>query len=123
VRKISECANPLAYMEDMPTVHDPVVVMKQLLIFEFAFQDHKQQGELSQEFLIDFEQKLNDKQNLLSWANYWFRDRDAEAAELDISFNEFLHAVRSCWSIGDTIKFEMRTDTAEITNLRGEAGE
>lgn len=122
-RKISDCVSPLAYMEDMPTVQDPVTVMKQWLIFEFAFQERSEVSEVSRETLEGFEEKLRNRENLLDWARYWLRDRNAEPAEVDISFNEFLHAIRSCWGIGDTISIELRDDPAEVSNMRGEAEE
>jgi hypothetical protein len=122
-KKLNECASPLAFMEDMPTVQDPLVVMKQLLIFEYAFQNRHSQLELSQKNLEEFEQQLKSGENLLNWAHYWLKDREADASEVDISFSEFLNAMKSCWSIGDTFKIELRNMPAEISNIKGGTGE
>jgi len=123
VRKLNNCASPLAYIEDMPTVQDPVSVMKQFLIYEFMFQEKKLNSELTLESLEEFEEKLDNQENLLNWAYYWLRDRETNKEEIDVSFSEFLHAMRSCWSIGETIMINLMDIPAELTNLKGETEE
>lgn len=111
--KITICASPLAYVEDMPTLHDPVSVMKQFFLFELVFQNSGFDGELPKESLEVFENKLRDIQGLQDWASHWLFDRIANSEELTLSRNEFLNAIQSCWNIGTTIKFNIMSETAE----------
>jgi hypothetical protein len=84
--------------------------MKQFFLFEFVFQDHEFQKTLPDEKLQDFENKLKNVNNLLNWAYYWLYDREGTKQNQNISFGEFMHALRSCWSIGDTIKIDLIGD-------------
>ena len=70
----------------------------------------------------DFENKLRHAENLLNWAYYWLRDREADQEEVDVSLSEFLQAVRSCWNIGETFRFTLLDNPAEIGNIKEEAG-
>ena len=121
INKIGSCASPMSYIEDMPTVQDPLAVIKQFLIFEFAFAERKHHGELNRGALDDFEDKLRNSEDLLNWAYYWLREREVDPEEVDVSLSEFLHAIRSCWNIGETLKFIMLDNPVEIGHIKEEA--
>lgn len=123
VKKINNCASPLAYIEDMPTLQDPASVMKQFFLFEFIFQERGFENRIPRESLDEFEKKLKNYNNLLNWAFYWLYDRKTTREDLNISFGEFLQALRSCWAIGETIRIDLLTEQAELSNIQGEAGE
>jgi len=118
VRKINVCTSPLAYIEEMPTLQDPVSILKQFLIFEYVSEERKSRGDIMHDSVEELEQRLTDTDSLLSFAYYWLRDRDASREELDIAFSEFLNALQSCWNIGQSIKFEItRNETADSNNI------
>ena len=121
INTLRNCASPMSYIEDIPTVQDPLAVIKQYLIFEYASSERKHNGYLNRAALEDFENKLRQTENLLNWAYYWLRDREADKQDSDASLGEFLHALRSCWNIGETFKFTLLDNEAEITNIREEA--
>jgi hypothetical protein len=121
ITKIAICASPMSYIEDMPTVQDPLAVIKQFLVFEYAFSERKQHGDLDRSVLEEFENKLRHTENLLNWAYYWLRDRETNPEEVDVSLSEFLHAIRSCWNIGETLKFTLLDNPAEIGHIKEEA--
>lgn len=119
VKKINICTSPLAYIEEMPTLQDPVAILKQFLIFEYVSDERKTQGDVAQDSIEELEQRLADTDSLLSFAYYWMRERDASREEVDISFSEFLNALQSCWNIGQSIKFEiMRNETVNNDNIK-----
>jgi hypothetical protein len=121
VQKLNNCASPLAYIEDMPTLQNPTPVMKQFFLFEFFFQERGFENRISLESLGEFEKNLNSYNDLLNWAFYWLYDRDDTKEELKYSFSEYLHAMKSCWAVGETIRIELLTDPAEISNVKGKA--
>jgi hypothetical protein len=110
--KLGNCASPLAYVEDMPTLQDPVSVMKQFFLFEIVYQDSGFPGGLPSESLNEMEHKFRDTGYLKEWAFHWLYERNAKAEDISISRNEFLAALSSCWSVGETIKFNLAPDTA-----------
>jgi hypothetical protein len=118
---IGSFASPMSYIEDLPTVQDPLAVIKQFLVFEFALSERRYNGDLNAESLQEFEGKLKNTENLLNWAYYWLRDRNGDPEEVDVSLSEFLHAVKSCWNIGETFKFTLLDNPAEIGNIKEKA--
>jgi hypothetical protein len=110
--KLSNCASPLAYVEDMPTLQDAVSVMKQFFLFEMVYQDSGFPGRLPSESLNEMEHKFKDTGYLQEWAFHWLYERNAKSEDLNISRSEFLSALSSCWNVGETIKFNLAPDTA-----------
>ena len=104
-----------AYVEDMPTLQDPISVMKQFFLFEMVFQDSGFGGELPKESLDAFESKLRDPSRLQDWAFYWLYERAGRTEDLSICRNEFLSAIKSCWSMGNALTFNLMSDMAEIS--------
>jgi len=123
VQKLNNCASPLAYIEDMPTVQDPASVTKQFFLFEFIFQERGFQNRLPPESVKEFENNLKTPANLLKWAYYWFYDRETTKEEQKTSFSEYLHAMKSCWAIGDTVRVDLLTDPSGISNIKEKAEE
>jgi hypothetical protein len=123
VQKLNNCASPLAYIEDMPTVQDPASVTRQFFLFEFIFQERGFQNRLPPESVKEFENNLKTPANLLKWAYYWFYDRETTREEQKTSFSEFLHAMKSCWAIGDTVRVDLLTDPSGISNIKEKAEE
>ncbi len=111
--KINNCASPLAYIEDTPTLQDPIAVMKQFFLFEMVFQENGFSHDLPKESLDEFENRLRYIRNLCNWAFYWLRQRTAKTEDMEISLNEFLSAIRSCWSIGDPFTLNLMADSIE----------
>ena len=107
VQTILKCASPMAYIEDLPTLQEPLSILKQFLIFEYASQERRLQGDIKPQDLAEMETRLKDPDDLLNWAYFWLRERQAKTEETDISFTEFLHAVRSNWNIGETFKLTL----------------
>jgi len=122
INKISNCASPMSYIEEMPTVQDPLAVIKQFLIFEYAFAERKNNGDLNPSALEEFENKLKQTENLLNWAYYWLRERKVDQEEVDVSLSDFLQAIRSCWNIGESYRFTLLDNPAEIGQSQEEAG-
>jgi len=77
--------------------------MKQFFLMEMAFQDNGVLQSLGLGPLAEFESRLRDPGNLLSWAFFWLKQRKAAPQEMDISMNEFLLALKSCWNVGETV--------------------
>jgi len=123
VQKLNNCASPLAYIEDMPTVQDPASVTRQFFLFEYIFQERGFQNRIPPESLEAFENNLKTPANLLKWAYYWFYDRETTREEQKTSFSEYLHAMESCWSIGDTVRIDLLTDPSGISNVKQKAEE
>ena len=121
IYKIEDWTSPLSYIEDMPTVQDSLAVIKQFLVFEYAFSERRRRGDYKPGAIGEFENKLRQTENLLNWAFYWLRDRQADPEQVDVSLSEFLHALRSCWNVGETFKFTLMDDPAEIGHVRGES--
>ena len=111
----------MSYIEDIPTVQDPLAVIKQYLVLDYAFSERKHHGDLNQGAIEDFENKLRHTENLLNWAYYWLRDGQADPQQVDVSLSEFLHAIRSCWNVGETFQFTLLDDPAEIGHIQEEA--
>jgi hypothetical protein len=110
VQTILKCASPMAYIEDLPTLQEPLAILKQFLIFEYAFQERRLQGDIKPQDLAEMESRLKDEDNLLNWAYFWLHERQVKTEETDISFTEFLHAVGSNWNIGNTFKMTLLND-------------
>jgi hypothetical protein len=123
VRTILRCASPMAYIEDLPTLQEPVSILKQFLIFEYAFQERKLHGDIRPEDFSEMETRLRDPDNLLNWAYFWLRERQSKTQEIDISLREFLSAIRSCWNIGETIDIDISTLQPELANPEDQAQE
>jgi hypothetical protein len=104
VQTILKCASPMAYIEDLPTLQEPLSILKQFLVFEYASQERRLQGDIKPQDLAEMETRLKDPDDLLNWAYFWLRERQAKTDETDISFTEFLHAIRSNWNMGETLK-------------------
>jgi hypothetical protein len=121
IQKIEEWASPMSYIEDMPTLQDSLAVIKQFLVFEYAFSERRRRGDFKPGAIGEFESKLRQTENLLNWAFYWLRDRQADPEQVDVSLSEFLHALRSCWNVGEIFKFSLMDDPTEIGHVRGEA--
>jgi len=119
--KIRHCSSPMSYIENMPTVQDALTVIKQFLIFEYAFSERKYCGVLDRGALEDFENKLQGADNLLNWAYFWLKDREADQEKVEASLGEFLHAIRSCWNVGETFRFTLPGNAAEIGHIKKEA--
>jgi hypothetical protein len=117
--KIARCASPMAYIEDLPTLQEPVSIMKQFLIFEYAFQERKNNGDVSRSKLESLERRLSDPDDLINWAYFWLRGRGGSREEIDISVNEFLHAIRAYWNVGESFKIEIVADEAELPYGQG----
>jgi hypothetical protein len=113
VRTILKCASPMAYIEDLPTLQGPISILKQFLIFEYAFQERRLHGDIHPEDYLEIENRLRDPDNLLNWAYYWLRERQSKAEEIDLSLRDLLSALHSCWNIGETVKLEVAAGDAE----------
>jgi hypothetical protein len=109
VQTILKCASPMAYIEDLPTLQEPLSILKQFLIFEYASQETRLQGDIKPQDLAEMESRLEDEDNLLNWTYFWLHERQVKTEETDISFTEFLHAVRSNWNIGETFRLTLTT--------------
>jgi hypothetical protein len=121
ISKLNDCVSPLAYLEDMPTVQDPVSVMKQFFLYEMFLQNRRYVDNRSLRREIDeFENKLKEFTMLTDWAYYWFNKREVSKEDKSISFNEFMYAVRSCWNIGETVRFDLVDNSLEFSNLPGD---
>lgn len=123
VQKLNNCTSPLSYIEDMPTVQDPASVTKQFFLFEYIFQERGFENKVPRETLEEFENNLKTPSNLLKWAYYWFYDRDSTREEQKTSFSEYLHAMKSCWAIGETVRVDLLTDLSGISNVKEKAEE
>jgi hypothetical protein len=123
ISRLNNCASPMAFVEDMPTVQDPISVMKQFFLLEYIFKERGFEPDSHREPLAEFENKLRDLDNLINWAFYWMHDRLTDPRELAVSLSDFLHAMRSCWSVGETISINLLDNPAGITNLKNEAEE
>jgi len=119
--KIRGCAFPLSYIQDIPTVQDPLSVIKQFMLYEYAYSERNQQDDLNRDALADFESNLRHTENLMNWTYYWLRNREASQRDADVSLGDFLHALRSCWNIGETFKFTLLDNEAEIGLIKEEA--
>ena len=107
----------------MPTVQDPVSVMKQFFLYEMFLQRQYVDNRSLRKEIDEFENKLKDFDTLVDWAAYWFSNRKIAKEDKRISFNEFMYAIRSCWNIGETVRFDLVDNTVEFSNLPGDREE
>jgi hypothetical protein len=107
--KMNGCASPIAYVEDMDTVHDPSSVMIALLLADYmSLMGEKGQEKLTSEDMVKrFQEELKSFGSLVDFAMYWFVGRDDSLERKDLPLSEFLIAIDHCWVLGDTLRFKL----------------
>jgi len=108
--KISECRSPVAYIEDMPTVQDPISVMQMLLLFDYLAKQEDQEQKISNDAVRTLREEIRDSEGLLNFWGEWVIDRQDNDDDTHIILGELLMAMRSCWRIGDTVKCKLVLD-------------
>ncbi len=105
-KKISDCTDPIAYSYNTPTVHDPVSVMHELLLFMY--------WTFNQETWVDRDDAVNKlkgeiraAEGLENFWPEWFFDHIEVDVDKHSVLGEFINAFSSCWSIGDTVKLNL----------------
>ena len=105
-QKIGDCASPVAYIEDMPTVQGPLSVIQMLLLFDYLSKQEDSQNKVSSSALNKLQDEIREAEGLVNFWVEWILDDEDKY----IVLGELLNAISSCWSIGNTVKITIISD-------------
>jgi hypothetical protein len=105
--KIAECASPVAYIEDMPTLQDPASVLETLLVFDYLIKQQDSDKGITDDVIDRLREEINESEGLINfWGDWILASQDTED-DTHIILGELLNAMKSCWAIGRTIDFNL----------------
>ena len=103
-QKIGDCTSPVAYIEDMPTVQDPLSVIQMLLLFDYLLKQEELRNSVLSSALNRLQDEIREAEGLVNFWVEWILDDQENDEDKYIILGELINAINSCWSIGNTMK-------------------